>query len=432
MSASGSNTLGAGVPRGEPSRIHQFPSGFLWGAATASHQVEGNNAGTDWWEYEQRGQVPYASGDACRQYQLFESDFDLARAWGHNAHRLSIEWSRLEPDEGGWSDDAIRHYRAVIRALRVRGLEPIVTLHHFTNPAWFTRRGGWSRSDSPELFARYADYVVERLGEPVRYWITINEPTVYVMQGFVTGEWPPCMKHAWMHAARVIKNMARGHCAAYETLHGADRNVMVGFAHSAPVIQPCDPRRMRDRTAAWVRDYILHRAFFRLIGARSRPASTPRVLDFIGINYYTRNIVRSSGLGLGALVGRLCALDHHEHGAVSTLGWEVYPRGLFGTLERFAKYGLPLLVTENGIATDDEELRRQFLLQHVAAAGQAVEKGVNLLGYLYWSLIDNFEWAAGTAPRFGLASVDYATQARLARPCVADFSQICRENRIES
>jgi beta-glucosidase len=428
-SAPGSSAA-AGVSSHQQSRSYQFPPGFLWGAATASHQVEGGNIWNDWWEYEQRGKVPYASGDACRQYELFENDFDLARAWSHTAHRFSMEWSRLEPEEGRWNDDAIAHYRDVIRALRLRGLEPVVTLHHFTNPAWFIRRGGWSRNDSPRLFARYVDRVITTLGEPVRYWLTINEPTVYVMQGFIMGDWPPCMKQAWMHAARVFRNLARGHVDAYRILHQADRNVMVGFAHSAPVIEPCDPRSRRDRTVAWVRDYVLNRAFFRLIGAHPQPAPAARSLDFIGINYYTRNIVRSSGLGLGAVVGRMCTSDHHERGAVSTLGWEVYPRGLVSTLERFAEYGVPLLVTENGIATDDEALRREFLLEHVAAAGEAVDKGVNLLGYLYWSLIDNFEWAAGTSAKFGLASVDSQTQQRRARPCVADFIRICRDNRL--
>jgi beta-glucosidase len=317
----------------------------------------------------------------------------------------------------------------VLRALRVRGLEPIVTLHHFTNPAWFARRGGWSRDDSPGLFARYVNYAVSNLGDTVRYWLTINEPTVYVMQGFVTGEWPPCLKHAWTQAGRVLRNLARGHVLAYDVLHESQRNVMVGFAHSAPVIEPFDPLRRSDRRVARVRDYILNQAFFRLIGARLPPARAPRALDFIGVNYYTRNIVRSSGIGLGALVGRVCPPDQHRSGPISSLGWEVHPQGLMDCLERFSQYGRPVLVTENGIATDDEALRRQFLLEHVSAAGEAVEKGVNLLGYLYWSLIDNFEWASGTAPKFGLAAVDYTTQRRQARPCVADFTRICRDNR---
>src|SRR5215510_8614654 len=184
---------------------YTFPAHFLWGASTSSHQVEGNNHGSDWWEYEQSGRLPCKSGEACRHYQLFEKDFDLARSWGHNAHRLSIEWSRIEPSEGCWEPDATAHYRAVIRALRERDLEPVVTLHHFTNPAWFSRSGGWLRNDSASLFARYAEHMVKSLSAEVKYWLTINEPTVYVAQGYITGEWPPFLKSAWIKAARVFR-----------------------------------------------------------------------------------------------------------------------------------------------------------------------------------------------------------------------------------
>ncbi len=406
-----------------------FPPGFLWGAATSSHQVEGGNDRNDWWECEQRGQLPHASGEACRHYELFERDFDLARSLGHNAHRFSIEWSRLQPEEGTWDAGARDHYRQVLRGLVDRGLEPIVTLHHFTSPAWFARRGGWARNDSPGIFSRYVEYVARELGAPVRYWLTVNEPTVYVMQGFVTGEWPPHRKGAWVDAARTLRNLARAHGEAYAALHRHLRGVAVGFAHSAPVIEPCNPGRRLDRTVASVRDFILNEAFFRLIGARAGAAPRRAPLDFIGINYYTRNIVRA-GSGLGALVGRQCGSDHHRLGPVSTMGWEVYPAGMAATLERFSGYGLPLMITENGIATDDDALRRRFLLQHVAAAGEAIARGVKLVGYLHWSLIDNFEWAFGTTPKFGLAAVDYVTQARSPRPSAMEFERICRENRV--
>jgi beta-glucosidase len=405
-----------------------FPLDFLWGASTSSHQVEGHNRSNDWWEYEQAGRVPHVSGAACRHYDLFESDFDLAHSWGHNAHRFSLEWSRIEPAEGIWDMDAVAHYRAVIRALGERGLEPVVTLHHFTNPAWFSRRGGWLRRDSARLFARYVEHAATHLGPSVTYWLTINEPTIYVLQGYVNGEWPPGSKAAWTSAVRAFRNLARAHRAAYDVLHRIRRGVMVGFAHSAPVIQPCDPARTRDRLAARLRDLILNRTFFDLVGAR--PGQPPGRLDFIGINYYTRNIVRSRGWGLGALAGRACDLGHHpHHGPISAMGWEVYPTGLQATLERFSRYGIPLLVTENGIATEDEALRSRFLIQHLESLATALANGVEVIGYLYWSLMDNFEWALGTTARFGLAAVDFATQARRARPCAEDFSRVVREHR---
>jgi len=416
----------------EQFRTYQFPRGFLWGAATSSHQVEGDNRWNDWWEHEQVGRLPYKSGEACRHYERFEQDFELARSWRHNAHRFSIEWSRIEPSEGRWNSNALAHYREVIRALRERHLEPVMTLHHFTNPAWFSQSGGWLRADSPTLFTRYVEHTVQNLGAEVKYWLTINEPTIYVIQAYINGEWPPFLKSAWLKAARVFRNLVRAHIGAYRALHRHRRDVMVGFAHNAPLFMPCNPERRRDRIAVALRELILNRAFFCLMGSDPHDLSqTAKNLDFIGLNYYTRTIVRSAGWGVEAVLGRTCQLPHHhERGPISVTGWEVYPRGLKTVLKYFSRFGLPLFITENGIATEDESLRREFLLKHLQSLAEALDEGVNVIGYLYWSLFDNFEWALGTKPRFGLAAVDYTTQQRLPRPCVEDFSRVCRTNQL--
>ena len=413
-------------------KVYKFPQGFLWGAATSSHQVEGNNRWNDWWESEQSERLPHKSGEACRHYQRFEQDFDLAQSWGHNAHRFSIEWSRIEPSEGNWNMEVVAHYREVIRALRERALEPVVTLHHFTNPTWFSRSGGWLRDDSTTVFGRYVEYLVRNLGAEVKYWLTINEPTVYVAQGYISGEWPPFLKSAWIKAAIVFRNLARAHVCAYRLLHQNRPDVMVSFAHNVSLTMPCNPRRKTDRIAARLRDFILNGVFFHLIGTRQRHLrQATGSLDFIGLNYYKRTIVHGSRWGLGAVLGRTCQLPHHrDQGPVSAMGWEIYPRGLKVVLEKFSRFGLPLLVTENGIATDDESLRRYFLLKHLQSLADALDNGVSVIGYLYWSLIDNFEWALGTKPRFGLARVDYNTQQRLPRPCVEDYSRVCSENRL--
>ena len=415
---------------GQP-QTRRFPAEFLWGAATSSHQVEGNNCWSDWWEYEQSGRLPHVSGEACRHYELYEQDFDMARSWGHNAHRFSIEWSRIEPSEGKWNREALEHYRAVIRALKKRGLEPVVTLHHFTNPAWFTHEGGWLRHDSATLFAHYAAYVVENLGQDVKYWLTINEPTVYVMQGYINGEWPPCLKASWVKALIAFRNLAKAHLAAYRALHNFRRDLMVGFAHSAPLVVPCDPERKRDRMAAAVRNIFLNSVFLYLIGARNQNArQAGKCLDFIGINYYTRYIIRSVGWGIGALLGRVCRVAGHNHrGLISDIGWEVYPDGLRIVLEKFSRFGIPLLVTENGVATNDESLRCDFITRHLESLAEALASGVNVIGYLYWTLMDNYEWSLGMNPHFGLAAVDHKTQERHPRPCVEDFGRVCRENR---
>lgn len=392
------------------------------GAATASHQVEGDNRWNDWWEFEESGRLPHRSGEACRHYELYEHDFDLAQSMRHNAHRFSIEWSRIEPRPGEWNAAALEHYVAVVDALRRRGMEPIVTLHHFTNPAWFAQQGGWTNPASVAAFGRYVEHVAARLAGQVRFWLTVNEPTVYVKHAYVVGDWPPCVRRSWWSAARVLHHMARAHAAAYAILHRARDDAMVGFAHSTPYVVACNPARSADRMAAWLRDYALNRVFFRLLGARPEA-----VLDFIGLNYYARQVVRwRPVLGAAALVGSECRDDHHDlPRSFSPLGWEVFAPGLRESLQRFRRLGVPLMVTENGIATGDEEQRTRYLREHVAALADAVTKGVPVLGYLYWTLMDNYEWVEGKGARFGLFEVDFTTQRRTPRPAARSFEAIC-------
>ena len=405
------------------SRCSPFPPGFLWGAATAAHQVEGDNRSSDWWEFEQAGRLPFASADACRHYQLFEQDFELARTWGHNAHRFSIEWSRIEPREGVWDQDALDHYREVVRALRRRGIEPLVTLHHFTNPAWFTRAGGWSARGSAARFARYVERVADHL-EGVRWWITINEPTVYAKNAYVAGNWPPCRRGDWRAAWRAVRNMGHAHRLAYDILHHCQPDALVGFAHSAPLVVARAPAGLLDRLAAGLRDFILNRLPVRLMAG-----GFGRRFDFIGLNYYCRTLVHWRAAGTAALFGAdWLEDDQGRRRAFSDMGWEIYPEGLRRQLERFARYGVPLLVTENGIATRDEELRTNFLRAHLRSLAEALAAGVPVAGYCYWSLIDNFEWALGTGPQFGLAATDFATQRRSPRPAAAYFAEVCRRN----
>jgi beta-glucosidase len=407
-------------------RSFSFPDGFLWGAATSSHQVEGDNRWNDWWQYEQAGLLPYRSGEACRHYERYGQDFEMARALGHNAHRFSIEWSRIEPHPGRWDHGALQHYLDVVGALRARGIEPVVTLHHFTNPAWLAELGGWPRRDTVARFADYAERVAERLAGEVRYWISINEPTVYAKYAFLNGTWPPGVRRSWRQALAVMRNMARAHVAVHTILHRRREDAMVGFAHSAPLIMACNPQRPFDRAVALMRDLALNRLPFLLLGR-----SPQRCLDFIGINYYSRTVVRWAPRGQALLFGEDCVADHHDAPRrFSDLGWEIYPRGLRLTLERFAAYGVPLMVTENGIATDDEELRSWFLLRHLEALGDALASGVPVLGYLYWSLIDNFEWAEGTGPHFGLAAVDFTTQERRVRPSAERYAAVCATNQL--
>ena len=371
---------------------------------------------------EETGALPFRSGDACDHYHRFAADFDLARELGHTAHRFSLEWSRIQPAPGEWDAAAIAHYREVVSALRARGLEPVVSLHHFTNPTWFAERGGWLRADAPALFARYAERMAAELPD-VTWWLTLNEPTVYAKNGFVAGEWPPRVRGSWRRAARVLRTMARAHRAAYRAIRSGHPTTRVGFAHSLPWIEPCDPARALDCWAARGRDLLLNRGFLYLIGGA-------RHLDFLGVNYYTRTVVRWAPSGLGLFAGRECLDAHHTRGPMSDIGWEVYPAGLGRVLDRYARLGVPLLVTENGIATTDESLRSRFLRDHLAEIRDALGRGVPVLGYLHWTLMDNFEWSLGTRPRFGLLANDYATQTRTPRPAALELARVCRTGRL--
>lgn len=399
-----------------------FPDGFLWGAANAGHQVEGDNVASDWWAYEQAGRLPFRSGAACRHLELYERDFDMAKALGHNAHRFSVEWARIEPRPGRFDEDALDHYVRVVDALLSRGIEPVLTLHHFASPAWFTERGGWLAADGPERFAAFAQRVVDRLAPKVRWWLTINEPTVWAKHAYVTGDWPPCIKGRWDKSFQCLRGMARGHRLAFRIIHAKRPDAMVSLSHSAPFVMPSDPDRQLDRDAAWMRDYGLNRLFFDLLG---KPAS--RWLDFLGINYYSRNVVRWVPRGRAFLLGED---DPSQRGGedrrYSVMGWESWPAGMTAILRSYQALGVPLMITENGIATDDDSLRADYLKAHLAAMAEAMRQGVPVVGYLHWSLMDNYEWALGFAPRFGLAEVDFATQERKPRAFAQIYAETCR------
>uniref|UniRef100_A0A832I2Q2 Glycoside hydrolase family 1 protein n=1 Tax=Eiseniibacteriota bacterium TaxID=2212470 RepID=A0A832I2Q2_UNCEI len=424
---------------------HAFPAGFLWGAATSAHQVEGRNVHNDWWRFEQlpgviRGGA--GSGDACRHYERFEEDFDLAAADGHNAHRLSIEWSRIEPEPGRIARAAVDHYHAVFAALRRRRLEPVVTLHHFTNPLWIADRGGWERRDTVDRFGDFARFCAREYGGEVDWWCTVNEPEVLAFRAYSEGIWPPAVRDNG-RALGVIANLLEAHARAYRVLHAEDmadadgdgRACRVGFAKHLVQLAPLRPWLPTDRLLARFEDRVFNEAVLRaavdgtialsIPGARGVRREVPELrgaLDWIGLNYYTRWQVRS-----------LSPVPHVARAGapLNDLGWEVWPAGLGEALARAARVtGAPVLVTENGVADEHDRLRPRALVEFVLHAAGAVRDGVPLLGYLHWSLLDNFEWADGYHGRFGLYRVDFADPARpRARTRSAElFARIARAN----
>lgn len=396
----------------------KFPKDFLWGAATSSYQVEGGNANADWWKWEIKAGKE-RSGFACRHYELYKKDFDLAKGLHHNAHRLSIEWSRIEPKQGRFSRKELKHYLDVILALRKRNIEPIVTLHHFTNPLWFSKAGGWLNPVSADRFLRYCQYVIPPLAKHVRYWVTVNEPGVYISHSYIFGVWPP-QERSYLKAAAVEENLARAHIKAFRLIHKVYKEASlykpsVGVAQNIMAFSP-RKKDFKNRLAAFVRDKLYNLGFLE----RIKP-----YMDFVGVNYYSRQVVDLKKIWLKNIAGdvRDEKLSRCEK---NSLGWDVYPRGIYEVLMEIKRYKLPVIITENGICTSDDKQRWRYIYNHLKYVHLAMHKGVPVKGYLYWSLLDNFEWDKGFKPRFGLINIDYKTQKRTVRKSARKFAQVCK------
>jgi beta-glucosidase len=418
--------------------VSGFPAGFLWGTATAAHQVEGGNHLNDWWDWEQ---VPghIKNGDrsdpACDHYERFRADFDLLRQLHQNAHRLSVEWSRIEPAPGQFSTSAFAHYREVLEALRERGMEPLVTLHHFTNPRWIAAAGGWEVPETAERFAQFAERVTDELSGLARLWITINEPTVIAYQGYVRGEWPPGKRNLGA-AARALVTLLRGHWMAYERIKSRHPELQIGLAHHLRVFDPARRVMPQDRAVAAAFERLFNETILASLRrgrlafplTRSGRAAGPRrSQDFIGLNYYTRELVRFNRHYRAELFGERVSPAGAAH---SDLRWEIYPDGLYRTLRSLRREQLPVYVTENGIADRTDSLRPEFLLGHIGATLRAIQQGIPVRGYFYWTSLDNFEWAEGYSAKFGLIACDPETQIRSLRPSARLYAEICRTGRL--
>jgi beta-glucosidase len=404
-----------------------FPAEFRWGAATSAHQVEGGNHANDWWRFEQTpGHIRGGdrSGDACLHAEVFERDFDLAAADGHTMHRLSLEWSRIEPERGRIDPAAVAHYHAVLAALRARGIEPCVTLWHFTLPVWVADRGGWESRETLDRFDAFVRFCAREYGARVDWWCTVNEPEVYAFRAYSEGIWPPGSRDD-SAALLVLSNLLEAHARAARILRDEDRAdadgdghaVRVGFAKHVVTLEPLRTWSPFDQVRARAEDALFNTAVLRAPATGTVELSIPGArpvrrdiaglagsLDWIGVNYYTRWKVR------------MFAREPHvvAPGAPRTdLGWEIHPRGFEQALVRaHVTTGAPVLVTENGFADAADAFRPRALVDHVLAMGRAMDHGVPVLGYLHWSLLDNFEWADGFHGRFGLYRVDFGSPAR--------------------
>ncbi len=408
--------------------IRKISDKFLWGAATSSHQVEGQNYLNDWWAWEQSLKVPEKSGIACDHFRLYKDDFRIIKQLGHNSHRLSLEWSRLEPRENLWDEAAWKHYREVILALKSLNIEPLLTLNHFTIPNWLADKGGWNSLKTADYFEKFCQKAVEKLGDLITYWITLNEPMVLAILANLIGIWPPGKKTI-ADMTRSIEVQMHAHIKAYQIMHKTaqekfHRKIYIGIAQNVAKMDPCTEGYLKNILPTFWRHHFYNHFFVWSVvngliffpGLFLKILPFRRTLDFVGLNYYRRFHIKYAGLSITKMLGDDClCLEHRIGGKRTDLWWESYASGLYDLIKEFSRYRLPLIITENGIATDDDKQRVEFIKDHLDAVVKAKANGLPVEGYFYWSLMDNFEWADGFQPHFGLVQIDYASQQRMIR-----------------
>lgn len=391
-----------------------FPQDFLWGSATAAHQVEGHNKNSDWWQWEHsekriaelrkqnKNPEDYFSGAACDSYNRYESDFDIAKNLHQNAHRLSIEWARIEPRQGQIDRQQLEHYRKVLEALRSRGIKTFVTLHHFTNPAWFAAKGGWERPGNIEYFLNYCEIAARELGGLMDFVAVINEPNFWASQAYLLKRFPPNKFNLPLYF-KVRNNLIAAHNRAYKTIKAIIPDTPVG-----PVLAGSTIRLKGLPFLDEVLDSAAYKTVLRRVAQNS---------DFIGINYYWVHFFPK--------------LDPKKYPRTA-MGWSVYPQGLLDVLRELRKFSKPVYITENGIADAVDSMRRNFIKEHLHKMHQAIAEGADVRGYFHWSLLDNFEWDLSYFMRFGLVEIDPGHDlARKVRKSAEYYAEICKNNAME-
>lgn len=416
----------------------KLPEHFLFGTATASLQIEGGDRNNNWYRFceEQKTKDGTHCFVADDHWNRFEEDIRLMEELNQQTYRMSVEWSRIEPEKGRFSEEALRHYRTEIRMLLDHNIHPLVTLHHFSNPIWFEDMGGWAKKESVECFIHFTTKVVSSLGDLVEEWITINEPNVYLEGTYSSGNFPPG-KPSLINYFKGARYMVRAHIEAYHTIHKIRKEhhflgeTKVGTANHIRVFDLPNKRIMANLPRNLI-DYVFHSLFmegmiygkFKFpIGLNRYPYGKKVFCDFIGINYYSRDIIKFSWNPL-----RMFADLTVQKGAqTNDMGWEIYPEGLYRVCKKYWNlYKQPIYITENGICDAEDQKRSPFIYDHLAEIKKLIDEGVQIERYYHWSLLDNFEWDEGLTPRFGLVDVDYETQKRTIRRSGHFYGEIAK------
>ena len=395
--------------------VHSFPKGFTWGTATAAHQVEGGNTNNDWWDWEHRADTICAesSGDACDHFHRYPRDIEMLAKLGFDNYRFSVEWSRVEPDSGEFSTNALDHYRRMVECCRLNGITPVVTLHHFTSPRWVAAAGGWLNPDTADLFARFCDRVVKHLGSDVGRWCTINEPNVVSTIGYFLGRFPPGETDRGMRD-RCNTIFVDAHIKARDVLK-SQSSAPVGITLAmqefliASGLSPHDEELAQSRRAA------------ACAGLEDPFLEAARDDDYFGVQTYTREYFGPDG--------RIAPTGDAR---VTIMGYEFCPDSLEGCIRRaWDKTGhVPILITENGIATAHDSERIEYVHGALQGVLRCLQDGIDVRGYTYWSLLDNFEWVYGYRPTFGLVGVDRQSQLRTAKPSAHWLGRVASANEL--
>lgn len=406
-----------------------LPDDFLWGVATSAFQLEGSPH-ADWTSWDL---ILSERPDVTNHYTLYREDLQLLKELGVNAYRFSVEWSRIQPRENIWDNEAVAHYQEVIDILIENNIDPMVTLHHFTHPLWFIKKYPWHDDASIEKFLIFAEKMVRTL-KGVRYWITFNEPYVLVLAGYFEGCTPPGLRNVPL-GEKALKNILASHGEAYDIIHSKIPDAMVSIAHNMAALAPWNRwnplDRLLSRIAKHFYNHSLLDAFitgtlsvkFPFKRAVEIPVPIKGKLDFFGVNYYTRIHMRFNPFKKMGVEMRHRDIDGY---GLTDMGWEIHPHGLEKVLRYASKLNVPLIITENGIATHDCQKKIRFMRRHVDAVERCIKDGIDVRGYFYWSLIDNYEWLQGLDARFGLYKVDFNTLERKPTNAAAYYSYLIK------
>jgi beta-glucosidase len=402
---------------------------FLWGVATSAFQIEGSPH-ADWASWDS---ILHFNPNVTNHYHVYKEDLNLLKEIGVNAYRFSLEWSRIQPREDVWNDEVIAHYQEVIDILNENNIEPMVTLHHFTHPLWFVKKYPWHKDSSVEKFLTYAKLIISSI-RGVRYWITFNEPYVLLLGGYLEGCMPPGIRDTSL-AIKALENILICHAGAYETIHVRIPDAMVSVAHNMAALSPWRSWNPLDRLIAGAAKYFYnHSLLDAFISGELRlkfpfkkaiiiPIPIEGKLDFFGVNYYTRVHMRFNPFKKLGIELRHRDIDGY---GLSDMGWEIHPHGLLKVLRYASKLKVPLIITENGIATRNAEKKIRFISEHVEVLERCIKSGIDVRGYFYWSLIDNYEWLQGLDARFGLYRVDFNTLRRSPTAAALYYSHIIK------